>query len=429
MRTLAVMGVACLLALWTAPSADDRRLAFTNVTVVDVDNWASTPDQTVVVDSGRIVWRGPAANARIPRGTRRVSGAGRYLAPGLADMHAHVGPHDLPLYLAASVTTVREMNGDTARLRWRTGTLNGSLAGPTLIVGGPLLAGAPQRYRHVLIATAEEARAEVRREAALGFDFVKVYDGLSRESYAAIVAMAKEVGLPVSGHVPDAVGAAALTSGQRSIEHITSLAVPDTTALAGILDAVAESGVWVTPTMAAFEALTLTRDSAVWARFDQPDIRLIDRDLQAWWRSVRGDAPASPPSPRARARWEVLTRALQGLVARGVPLLAGTDTPNPLMIPGVALHEELRVLEHSGVSRRAALSAATFRPAEYLGTPRAFGVIERGTRADLVLLGANPFDSLSAYRTPIGVMARGRWYDAATLSRMREEAARRIASE
>jgi hypothetical protein len=306
----------------------------------------------------------------------------------------------------------------------------GTLDGPTLIVSGPLLAGESQRWRHTLIKSAAEGEAEVRAEAQLGYDEVKVYDGLSLGAYHAIVRTAKELHLPVTGHLPRAVGLDTALAWGQNIEHGASiveavLRSPDTVVLDAALDRVARAKVWVTPTLAAFEALTLTGSPAVWNRFNAPELGYVDADTRTWWRSLRRGDSAPGVSPRSRGRWEMYQRVARGLAQRGGLLLAGTDTPNPLMVPGFSIHDEFRVLEQSGVDRRAVLAMATVNPATFLGTPGEFGVVRTGARADLLLLSANPLDNLEALRRPEGVMARGRWYARARLNQFREEVARK----
>lgn len=415
--------LACLLIAGALP-ANDSVTAFTDVTVVSVESGALSPGQTVLVQGDRITWVGPATQATIPGGAIRIPGGGRFLAPGLADMHAHVDPEALGVFLAYGVTTVRELNGDSVRLRLRADIAAGRVDGPTLIVSGPLLAGEKQRWRHLLITTADEARTEVTREADQHYDLVKVYDGLSADAYAAIVETAKSRGLPVTGHIPRAVGLERVLAAGQNIEHAASIIddvmrrSSDSAALEMALDRVAAAGVWVTPTLAAFEALFRTGAPDVWARFDAPELQYVDPDTRAWWRSLRRGDSAPGLSPRAVQRWAIYERVVRGLARRGVPLLAGTDTPNPLMVPGASLHEELRALAAAGLERKAVLAMATVRAAQSLGTPSEFGVIREGSRADLLLLERNPLEDLAALRQPAGVMARGRWYSSARLKEM-----------
>ena len=404
--------------------------AFINVAIVSVEEGTVSPGQTVLVEGDRIRWVGPNARADVPAGARRIDGTGRYLAPGLADMHAHVDPEAMGVFLASGVTTVRELNGDTVRLRLRREIAAGTLDGPTLIVSGPLLAGESQRWRHTLIKSAAEGEAEVRTEAQLGYNQVKVYDGLSLDAYHAIVRTAKELHLPVTGHLPRAVGLDTALAWGQNIEHAASIVEavlrgPDTVVLDAALDRVARAKVWVTPTLAAFEALTLTGSPAVWGRFDSPELGYVDPPTRTWWRSLRRGDSAPGVSPRAQLRWEMYQRVARGLAQRGGLLLAGTDTPNPLMVPGFSLHDEFRVLEQSGIARRAVLAMATVNPATFLGTPGEFGVVRTGARADLLLLSANPLDDLGALRRPEGVMARGRWYPSARLNQFLEDVARK----
>ncbi len=431
MACLVVAGVLASDRPAPGPPSAAGATAFVNVTLVAVESGTLVPGQTVVVEGGRIRWVGPAREARIPAGATRIDGTGRFLAPGLADMHAHVDPDAMVLYLASGITTVRELNGDSTRLRLRDDLAAGRQAGPTLIVSGPLMAGQPQRYRHLQVTGVPQAEQEVARLAREGYDLVKVYDGLGLEVYQAIVRTAKTAGLPVTGHIPRAVGLDSALAARQDIEHAATILdaagghSADTLQLDAALDRVAAANVWVTPTLAAFEALTLTGSPEVWARFDGPDLALVDRDTRSWWRSLRRGDSAPGASPRNRQHWAMLQRVVRGLADRQVRMLAGTDTPNPLMVPGTSLHEELRVLEQAGVSRRAVLAMATMRAAEYLGTPEEFGSIRPGARADLLLLAANPLENLAALRTPEGVMARGRWMPRAELAGLVAEVARR----
>ena len=425
-----ISALACLLIVGAVPPRD-ALTAIEDVTVLAVESATIAPGQTVLVQGDRITWVGPNGEAAIPAGATRISGSGRYLAPGLADMHAHLDPEAPAIFLAYGVTTVRELNGDSVRLRLRAQIAEGKVEGPTLIVSGPLLAGERQRWRHVLVATADQAREEVHREADLGFDLVKVYDGLPAEAYAAIVRTARARGLPVTGHIPRAVGLeGALAQGQH-IEHAASIIddvmrrSPDSAVLESALDKVAQARVWVTPTLAAFEALFRTGDPDVWARFDREELQYVDPDTRAWWRSLRRGDSAPGLSPRAVQRWALYERVVRGLAQRRVPMLVGTDTPNPLMVPGLSLHDELRILEGLGLERRTVLAMATVRAAEFMGTPGEFGVIRAGARADLLLLDRNPLEDLAALRQPAGVMARGRWYPSARLKEMLDDVARK----
>jgi hypothetical protein len=295
-----------------------------------------------------------------------------------------------------------------------------------------LLAGVRQQWRHTLVTSDTAAMRIVNELAAAGHDLIKVYDGLSPEVYRAIVAEAARVGLPVGGHIPEAVGLSwVLTHRQAEIEHVEQIARavtshdPDTARIEPTAREIAASGTWVVPTLAVIEGLTLTRTAAVQSRFAAPEMAFVDSATFGWWSTLRRPSPEPEPTPMA-ARIAAFYRRLVGALARhGVRMAAGSDTPNPLMVPGFSLLEEIRALEGAGLSRFAALRAATRDAAELLGGLEEFGTVTVGKRADLVLLDANPLDRLDRLQSPAGVMVRGRWLPRDTLRAMLQGARRR----
>jgi imidazolonepropionase-like amidohydrolase len=418
-----------LLLLDNSRAADaPRHRAFVDVSVVDVEQGRVIPGQAVIITDGRISWVGDAGRASIPAGALRVPGQSRFLVPGLSDMHAHLDEDDLPLLLASGVTLVREMNGAPRHLAWRREIAGGTRVGPTMIVAGPLLAGTAQRYRHVVLSTPDQATALVTALADSGYDFIKAYDDLAQPVYQALMAAAAARRIPVSGHISRFVGLdGVLAQGQRSIEHVEQVlnAVgghrADTAAVDSAMRAIAASSTWVTPTLAVMEALTLTSSPPVWQRFDGPEMLYVDSDTRAWWNSLRrGDRPAGA-SPRAVAYYALFQRLARNLHQMNVSFLVGTDTPNPLMVPGFSVHLELAALEEAGIPRPVILRAATAGAARFLGTPEEFGTIRPGGRADLILVGGNPLENLNALARPEGVMARGEWLPRERLDQMMEQ--------
>ncbi|HEX9894947.1 MAG TPA: amidohydrolase family protein [Gemmatimonadales bacterium] len=405
-------------------------MAIEGVTIVSLDSGPLLFDHTVLVLNGRIARVGPRQTVAVPAGATLIDGQGKYLMPGLADMHAHITARDFPLFLANGVTTVREMNGSPQHLAWRDSVRQGRLPGPSLVVASPLLAGVPQRYRHQLLTTPAEAVALVRSAQGLGYDAIKVYDGLSVETYQALAAEARRAGLPLTGHVPDAVGLVGVVQqGQRSIEHTQEILKrldghpPDSAAIVTAVGRLVGHGVWVTPTLAVFERLSLAGSAEVQSRFDRPEMALVDSATFAWWLSFRRPG-AGAASPRAQQLADAHRLVVRELARRGVPILVGTDTPNPFMVPGFSLHDELEALTGAGWSRVSVLRAATRGAAEFLGRSGEFGSIAPGLRADLVLLDGDPLQDLSLLRRPAGVVVGGRWLARDTLDRMLEAARR-----
>jgi vacuolar-type H+-ATPase subunit F/Vma7 len=185
-----------------AGEAIDSAIIFRNVSVVPMDSERVLPNQTVVVKNGNIIAIGEAERLAIPANAVVIDGSGKYLLPGLADMHVHTDPSDFPLFLANGITTVREMNGSADHLKWRTQLASGELLGPRLFVASTMIAGEKQRYRHVLVSNPNEAAKVVKEFAEQRYDFIKVYNGLSREVYDQIIQTAREAKIPVVGHIP-----------------------------------------------------------------------------------------------------------------------------------------------------------------------------------------------------------------------------------
>jgi hypothetical protein len=404
--------------------------AIVNGTVIPMDTERLIADAVVVVRGDRIVWVGPARDAAIPAEARRVDAGGGFVLPGLADLHVHTEERELPLYLQNGVTTIREMNGSPAHLALRERIRSGALTGPTMHVAGTLLAGTKQRWRHRLISTPDEARAAVRQQADSGYEFIKVYDGLSAESYAAIVEEAHGRRIRVIGHVPAAVElSGVLAARQAEIEHVEQLVrgivYRDTTRWQSRIDSVAReiaaAGTWVNPTLAVEEALSRAGTAWYAVRLTRPEMRFVDSATMAWWASLgrpRATDPAHAPaavrpdddfsSPRARAIVEMKRATVAALRASGVRLLMGTDLPNPLMVPGFSVHEELAALVRAGLTPFEAIATATRDAGEFMGGDR-FGVIAPGARADLIIVGSNPLEDVGRLAKPKAVAVRGRW--------------------
>jgi imidazolonepropionase-like amidohydrolase len=256
---------------------------------------------------------------------------------------------------------------------------------------------------------------------------MKVYDGLSRETYDAIASVADSAGIPFVGHVPEGVGLErVLEARQRSIEHVNQIAetLPsaDSGVLAEVAARIARAGAWVTPTLASVEALS--RRGTPWyeERLAMREVGLVDPGLVEWWRSLGAEAPDSAHQARRSAYVEGMQALVRAVRDAGVPILAGTDTPNPLMVPGFALHEELAALVAAGLSPYEALRAATAEAARFAEATEEFGTIRVGARADLVVVAGDPLADLEPLRWPVGVMLRGEWLPRESLEALISEA-------
>ncbi len=442
---IALAAAVLLLSTTVLRSPSQIDLAIRGVTVINVRAGSAQADQTILIEGDRIVELGSKDSIPIPTSARVVDGENLFAVPGFADLHVHMEADDLPLFLANGVTLVREMNGSAVTLELRSKVRSGELIGPEMYVTGPLLAGTAQSHRHKIIQSVEEARAEVEQEARAGYDFVKVYDGLSLDVYRAIIATAQEHDMPVIGHIPEAVGIdSVLRSGQQAIEHIEKIVNAtvghdlDMARIPGIVDQIERANITVTPTIAVMEILSDRRSAWFDALFTRPEMAYTPPSVRGWWDSLRDRDRAGGADHAASGtdsvvvggsnRWIEFQRALtRGLAEAGVPLLVGTDTPNPLLVPGFSIHHEMEALERAGLERSDILRAATLGAAEYLGIADRRGVIESGMRADIVLVAGNPLEDLAQLRKVHGVVLGGNWLPRAELDeKLAEVAARRV---
>lgn len=417
-----------------ANQADNRyspdTTAFVGVHLLTMERETVLADQVLVVEDGRVARFGPRATAEIPPQARRIDAAGLYLLPGLVDVHTHAREEALPLYLASGVTTVRTMHGYPERLDHRRRQLAEAVPWPNILTAGPLIAGEEVPWPAVIVETPEAARRVAREHARAGYDFLKVYDGLTGPVYDALVEEARELGIPFSGHLPAAVGVRrVLEAGQQTIEHAEQLLYA-TFGRAGIMELpVARTdsvvhlferygrGTCLTPTLWGMTLAMRRGTPFTDSLFERLDWGLVDPELEEWWRTYRSPA-AESARPRREHFLQVQRALTRRLHAAGVPLLAGTDAPYPLLVPGASLVQEVRTLADLGLSRFEALAAATRNPGLCFGSDDGFRVVRPGARADLLLLGANPLADLTALERPKGVMVRGRWYDEPALAEL-----------
>ncbi len=434
-----------------APSRDAARIdadvAFVHVSVVPMDAPRVLPDQTVLVKGSRIVAVGPAGTIAVPPGAKTIDGTGKFLMPGLADMHAHVNDRAaLGMLIANGVTTVRNMWGTRITLDWRAQIEQGALLGPTIHTAGPIIDGVPPIWDgSTAVKDAAEATAAVRAQKASGYDFVKVYSDLTMDAYDAIVDEAAKLGLPVAGHVPDRVGLDhVLAKRQRSIEHLEGyfqfsqrddspikgkLDMPsirraidylDETKLAALVQKTRAAGTWNCPTMVSRAKYVSPAEGKV--ELARPEMRFMLPGVRAMW------DPANDPLYRerteedyARRKRDYARRAklVKELHDAGAHLVLGTDFPTPFVVPGFAIHEELALFVAAGLTPYDAIRAGTADAAEYLRD--AFGVVAPGRRADLILVDANPLDDVKNVARRAGVMARGVWRPESELRAILEE--------
>lgn len=471
LRALPGLLAAALAFAWAAAYGAAETIALLRVTVIDATGAPPRPDQAVLLANGRISAIGPAAEVQLPRGARVIDGAGRFLIPGLWDMHVHVLRRErhlpyFPLLVAQGVTGVRDMGGDYdfASLRGlRAEIAAGTRIGPQFVASGPFVDGSypslPTLSR--VVTDAAQARTAVRELHRSGTDFIKVYNRLPREAYFAIADEARTLGIAFAGHVPFSVSAReASDAGQKSIEHLFNVAFACSSREDELMKAKAEalaadeSGkrrtlrrayllsvldsfsparcaalyqsfvrnqTWQVPTLVQRRAFSGLGSPAPSAR----DLDHVPRTQRAGWDPsqdgrLQGRAEEDLDIER---RFYALDRSLIApMRAAGVRFLAGTDAGDPYAIPGTSLHDELAALVDAGLTPMQALQAATRNVADYLDRSNDFGTIEAGKRADLVLLRANPLEDIRNTQQIEAVVLGGRWLDRAALDALLEQA-------
>jgi imidazolonepropionase-like amidohydrolase len=431
--------LVCLVAAAASGSASAAQApargtyAFTNVNVVPMDAERVLRDQTVVVADGRITALGPAASTRVPPGAVRIDGDGRYLMPGLADMHGHVPFSDasgaaedvLFLFIAAGATTVRGMQGHPSQLELRRRVAAGEIVGPRMWLAAPAMSGNT-------VPDVETAERLVRAAKDQGFDLLKVHEGLSADVYSAIVQTATEEGLPWGGHVSIHVGVrGALAAGQSTIDHLDdyleamqpsgspALAASgadrqrllplhaDESKLPELARATREAGVAVVPTQILWEVLRGAREPA--SLVDRAENRYVSRETRETWRDRATRAYRSANRESALHEAELRQRLLETMSDEGVLVLMGTDAPQIFSVPGFSLHRELPLMVESGMTPYEVLRTGTVNVARHFAIADEAGTVAVGRNADLLLLAANPLEDIRAVAHNAGVMADGRW--------------------
>jgi len=404
-------------------------LAFVDVTVIPLDSERVLPGHTVLVQGDRIVSVGPKARVTLPPGTLQIEGAGRFLLPGLGEMHGHNPPDGAPpeqfdhvctLFVANGVTTVRSMLGFTGQLEWRDRARRGEILAPNLYLAGPSFTGGGPSAT----TTPQQAIERVRAQKAEGWDLLKVHPGLKREVYDALAATAKELGLEFSGHVPADVGLVrAIERGQRTVDHLDGYIEHlgaqdgpiDPAKLAAIVQLTRERGTWVVPTMVLWETILGAADPA--ERAAMPELKYLPPATVESWRAGYARRVAAPGFNAARAQQIAANRKvlLKALADGGVKILFGTDAPQQYSVPGFSVYREMKAMEAAGMTRLAILQSATKNVGEYYRAVDTFGLVAPGHRADLLLLTANPLADLTHVARRAGVMVRGRWIPEAEL--------------
>jgi imidazolonepropionase-like amidohydrolase len=415
-RQLSVCAVVLLVAVLGHAAARQSAnfIAVTNVTVIDVVSGQRQSGTRVLTRDGLITSIGP--RTPVPVDAMWVDGTGKFLVPGLWDMHSHnqvSGADSLDLYLANGVVGTRDMGADLEFiLPLRDRIRRGDAIGPELIVAGPILDNAPPDWPfRRRVTNAGEARDAVRDLRKRGVDFLKVHNHTPRDAFFAIAEEATKAGLMFAGHVPLAVTLdEAATSGIRSIEHLSEFRVfrecagkvqpYDAGGCRPLFDKLAENNIWQTPTIAFYRVL-----ADVFSAKPMPHAEYAsDSLLEVTRKIIEGSKLDDQAMAFLRSMSATSLTVIRDMLSRGVGFLAGCDGG----VPGFCLHDELERLTEAGLSPLQALQSATVNPARTLGLEKSQGTIEVGKRADLLLLEADPLVDVGNARRIAAVVARGR---------------------
>jgi hypothetical protein len=446
---------AMLMLSASAASLAQKTIApvlFRDVNVISMATTAADAHRDVLVNKGTIARIGATGSITAPPDAIVVQGGGRYLMPGLAEMHAHLPPPAreqdardiLLLYVAHGITSIRGMLGDPWHLQLRSQIERHEVLGPRLYTAGPSFNGEST-------PTVERAQTMVREQAAAGYDFLKLHPGLKRNVFDAIVATSRDSKITFQGHVSDDVGVMhALEAKQRAIDHLDGYirAIADPACARAVRTSIAfgmelaqcvdmkripdlarqtkAAGTWMVPTQVLLEqwAVPPTREE-LQAR---PAMRYVPADIiDRWLKSMSNIAGPERLSAERGKRYIEATRALlREMHAQGVPILVGSDAPQVFNVPGDSALAELEVYAQIGLPPLEVLRTATTNPARFFNASARFGAVREGLDADLILVDANPLEDIRSLRKLSGVMVRGEWLSRKDLDAKLNELATRV---
>jgi len=457
-----VLLTGCLIVI-AAAAIFAQTTAFVGVNVIPMDRERVLVNQTVIVKDGKIVEIGDAVKVKVPKDAVRIDAQGKYLIPGLVDMHTHLmsddnfpdelAPDELRVMVANGVTTCRFMIGTPEQLILRTRSAKGEIIAPTIYSASPHLTGKKQGNDFV-VTNPDEARDAVRKSKAAGYDFIKITTFLPSLLYETAVDEAVKQGIRVVGHADSRfVTAPRAWKARQQIEHLDgymemllrddapmkgsvsdiyiynpknwdSFDYIDESKIAKVAKMTVESNPYVNPTQ-HFMKNTFGLPRSEESIRAQPDFRFYPSKVQQQWLDFyKNNKMLQVVSPEKRARWiELRNKLIKAIHDVGGKIMAGSDTPEFLFLYGFSMHRELKALSDAGLSNYAALAAGTRNPHEFLGSIKRSGTIEKGKNADLILLDANPLDDIRNTEKRAGVMLKGKYYTQAEMNGWLDEIA------
>lgn len=417
-------------------SSAEREIVFQSVNVIPMDKEEVLQNQTVIIKNGKITAIGDAASIKYSRTAQLVDGKGKYLMPGLAEMHAHVPPNDdvnaqkevLMLFALHGITTIRGMLGHPTHLDLRNKVKSGEIMGPVFYTSGPSFSGNSTK-------TPEEVIQRVREQKKAGYDFLKIHPGLTKETFAALEKTAKEENIPFAGHVSFDVGVwSSIAAGYQTIDHLDGFVdglapgrenmtekeigffgvhttrKADMNKIPALMKELKEHNVWVVPTQALAERWMTSARTAESFRAE-PEMKYMDATTLNNWTKAKTGMRNDPAYDSAEtAEYIQLRRKLiYECNKTGVGLLLGCDAPQVFNVPGPATHHELRYLVDAGLTPYEALKTGTINVAAFYKKDGSTGVVKKGAVSDLILLSANPLEDINNTTKIEGVMLGKNW--------------------
>ena len=419
-----------------AQEINNENYVFKNVNVIPMDREIVLENQTVVVESGMITAIGIMSEVDLPGQFIEIDGSGKFLVPGIAEMHAHIPgisrgmeyiEETLFLYLSNGITTIRGMLGEAYHLELRKDVEDGMILSPRIYTSSPSL-------NEGTIRTREEARQKVMRYQKDGYDFLKIHPGIKLDVFNEMVSTANEVGIPFSGHVPVDVGVRrAIEAKYGSIDHVDGylegLVPPsknvdpaangffgfnftnlvDESLLPDHVSKTRSKGVWIVTTQSLMERWAGDKTAQDLAAENEMQY-ISKRTLQSWRKAVSDfQNGADYDTNTAKKFNQIRRKIIKELHDGGVDILLGSDAPQIFNVPGFSIQHELRYLVECGLTPYETLQAGTTNPARFFGQENVYGMVKTGQVADLVLLKSNPLEGIEAFSENEGVMVSGQW--------------------
>lgn len=421
--------------------------AIKNVNVIPITPGGKVlPNVTVVIRNKRIA----SLNEPIPAEAEIIDGSGKWLIPGLIDMHVHVptdihfGPKiptqgatiffdtqdNMTPYIANGVTTIFELSAKAEHFGQRNDIAKGDVIGPRMALG-VLINGGDGSGR--VVNTASDGRQAVRSAKAEGYEFIKVYSGLNVETYKAIIAEANKQGLKTIGHIPDAFRGklkqafvphfGMVAHAEEFSKHTNEFSNRDAQRFAQLMK---ENGTWLSPTLTTMEWI-LSQARSLNELRASPVLQYVHPLLQSKWLTANNYNRNTTPERVAYLEQLVNfhVRLVRACKAAGVPIVVGTDTGTSGVVAGFAVHDEIELLVAAGMTPEEAITSATRLPASWLGIDSQVGTVEVGKRADLILLDANPLSDVKNTRKISGVFVNGQWLHQPTIDVMLSDLSKR----